>query len=221
MNYSKPRFRVSLAGCGGGGRPLRVSGDRLLRFMQTPVSVPHQIPASTHEASTHCSSCQPASVTLSLRPPSSYAQTPTVAESGKSAIFKVKYECRLSKLFGEPRELQLYVSWTFELLSRYLFFSWVTIIFGTSREEVEVCNEKCCSMQFAVHIRASNEGLQRFHNHGEGSYQGDLREDLKKDATLIIFTLSKMLGDACGMPQNPCSHGLYPLYTIFCGLMPT
>ena len=52
----------------------------------------------------------------------SYAQTPTLAESGKSAIFKVKYECRLSKLFGEPRELQLYVSWTFELLSRYLFF---------------------------------------------------------------------------------------------------
>ena len=82
----------------------------------------------------------------------------------------------------------------------------MTIIFGTSREEVEVCNEKCCSMQFAVHIRASNEGLQRFHNHGEGSYQGDLREDLKKDATLIIFTLSKMLGprftQLVGCPQT-------------------
>ena len=64
-------------------------------------------------------------------------------------------------------------------------------------------------MQFAVHIRASNEGLQRFHNHGEGSYQGDLREDLKKDATLIIFTLSKMLGprftQLVGCPQ-PLVH---------------
>ena len=150
----------------------------------------------------------------------SYAQTLSVAEYGKSAIFKVKYECRLSKLFGEPRELQLYVSWTFELLSRYLFFSWVTIIFGTSREEVEVCNEKCCSMQFAVHIRASNEGLQRFHNHGEGSYQGDLREDLKKDATLIIFTLSKMLGprftQLVGCPQT-----LVHTAFIYYGLMPT
>ena len=73
-------------------------------------------------------------------------------------------------------------------------------------------------MQFAVHIRASNEGLQRFHNLGEGSYQGDLREDLKKDATLIIFTLSKMLGprftQLVGCPQ-PLVHTAFIYYFLW------
>ena len=45
-------------------------------------------------------------------------------------------------------------------------------------------------MQFAVHIGASNEGLQRFHNHGEGPYYGLLRENGERaeQTVSLVFT---------------------------------
>ena len=86
-------------------------------------------------------------------------------------------------------------------------------IFGTSRGEVEVCNGKCCSMQFAVHLELQTKVCKDFTIMEKApTKQGDLIGDLNKDASLIMFSLSKMLStrltQLVGCPQ-PLVHTAY------------